>query len=105
MRPRRPPSDLDCLNQLGRLPGGSVPLLTWLANALALSGQCAEAEVSQQVLDLALHDRDDEMNPYGRIVRSMPYIVRLELSSVGRPIPPPDHAQGFGVPPHPAAGT
>ena len=45
--------DLYYLNLLGRLPDGSVPLLTWLANALALAGPSAEADVFQQVLDLA----------------------------------------------------
>ncbi len=45
--------DLDRLNDLGGLPDGSVPLRTWLQNALALSGPRSGAEVFREVLALA----------------------------------------------------
>lgn len=43
-------TDLDDLNKLGRVPDGSVPLATWLTNALALVGPRREAGVFQDAL-------------------------------------------------------
>lgn len=46
-------SDLSHLNELDPLADGTVPLHTWLSNALRLSDLRLEATVFQQVLDLA----------------------------------------------------
>ncbi|MEO5729428.1 MAG: effector-associated domain EAD1-containing protein, partial [Byssovorax sp.] len=43
-------TDLDELNKLGRVPDGSVPLATWLTNALVLVGPRREAGVFQDAL-------------------------------------------------------
>lgn len=43
-------TDLDELNKLGRIPDGSVPLATWLSNALTLVGPRREASVFQDAL-------------------------------------------------------
>ncbi len=45
-------TDLDGLNDLGRLPDGSLPLQIWLENALALCGSRSEAGVFREVLAL-----------------------------------------------------
>lgn len=44
--------DLDHLNDCGRLPDGSIPLQTWLENAVALCAPRAEVEVFREVLAL-----------------------------------------------------
>jgi hypothetical protein len=46
-------NDLDQINESGRLADGTVPLQTWLSNAVALSGPRAETTIFQQVLELA----------------------------------------------------
>lgn len=43
-------TDLDELNKLGRVADGSVPLATWLRNALALAGPRREAAVFRDAL-------------------------------------------------------
>lgn len=46
-------NDLSTLNEIGDLGDGSVPLETWLGNALALAGPRVQAAVFRDVLGLA----------------------------------------------------
>jgi Effector-associated domain 5 len=44
-------TDLDVINSAGELGNGSVPLLTWLSNAMLLAGGRQEAGIFQEVLE------------------------------------------------------
>lgn len=83
-------SDLDRLNDLGQLPDGSVPLRTWLENALALHGLHTQAAVFREVegqlqrlVVCALRDHAFEVDP-GRIEPLRERIEPLRFGSLGR---------------------
>ena len=44
-------ADLAMLNEVGVLPDGSVPLRTWVSNAIMLTKPRAEADVFERILE------------------------------------------------------
>lgn len=50
-------SDLDVLSTTGKLTDGSIPIVIWLKNALALAEPRKESEVFRRVLNEVLHRR------------------------------------------------
>ncbi|APR75813.1 Glutamate synthase [NADPH] large chain [Minicystis rosea] len=55
--------DLNRLNDIGQLSDGSMPLRTWLDNALALCGPVSQAQVFREVLTLLSASRASGMAP------------------------------------------